>query len=101
MRLERACDFQDKHRCDHCNHTCAFGAIVREIRIRDRLICGLNDKELVRRILEQQFAQHLSLDRTLQICAAHESSKETESKLETNQQQSCVAAVAKSSFKKS
>ena len=67
-QIDRACDFQDEHRCQHCNHRCGFGAQIRETRLRDRLICGLKDKELVRRILEKQFDNHqgLTLD---QVCS--------------------------------
>ena len=67
-QIDRACDFQDEHRCQHCNHRCGFGAQIRETCLRDRLICGLKDKELVRRILEKQFDNHqgLTLD---QVCS--------------------------------
>ena len=80
--IERACDFQDEHCCSHCNRVCASGLAVREVRPRDRLICGLSDKELVCQILEQQFSNDLSLDKVLQLCATHESSKETGVKLD-------------------
>ena len=84
-QIDRACDFQDEHRCQHCNHRCGFGAQIRETRLRDRLICGLKDKELVRRILEKQFDNHqgLTLDQVLQFCAAHESSMNPPKRLET------------------
>ena len=57
-QIDRACDFQDEHKCQHCNHRCGLGAHIRETRLRDRLICGLKDKELVHRILEKQFDNH-------------------------------------------
>ena len=95
-QIDRACDFQDEHRCQHCNHRCGFGAQIRETRLRDRLICGLNDKELMRRILEKQFDNHqgLKFDQVLQFCAAHESSKETGISLELHEDQPPHAATS-------
>ena len=102
-QIDRACDFQD----EHCNHRCGFGAQIWETRLRDRLICGLKDKELVRRILEKQFDNHqgLTLDQVLQFCAVHESSKETEISLELHEDQpphaaTSVAAMTKSTNKR-
>ncbi|UYV71250.1 PKN2 [Cordylochernes scorpioides] len=48
-------------------------SLDRQLRIRDRLICGLFDKDLQRKVLAEQYNSDLSLDRVLSICIAHES----------------------------
>ena len=51
------------------------------MRSRDRLVCGLRCKEMQRRVCEEQFGGKLSLDRVLQLCAAFQSSRDTEQQL--------------------
>ncbi|UYV80277.1 HNRNPK, partial [Cordylochernes scorpioides] len=56
-----------------CGKTFALAGYQQQLRIRDRLICGLFDKELQRKVLAEQYNSDLSLDRVLSICLAHES----------------------------
>ncbi|UYV80583.1 K02A2.6-like, partial [Cordylochernes scorpioides] len=56
-----------------CGKTFALAGYQQQLRIRDRLICGLFDKDLQRKVLAEQYNSDLSLDRVLSICIAHES----------------------------
>ncbi|UYV80134.1 hypothetical protein LAZ67_18001802, partial [Cordylochernes scorpioides] len=56
-----------------CGKTFALAGYQQQLRIRDRLICGLFDKDLQRKVLAEQYNSDLSLDRVLSICLAHES----------------------------
>ncbi|UYV73839.1 hypothetical protein LAZ67_11001072 [Cordylochernes scorpioides] len=56
-----------------CGQTFALAGYQQQLRIRDRLICGLFDKDLQRKVLAEQYNSDLSLDRVLSICIAHES----------------------------
>ena len=53
------------------------GGRLKERRFRDRLIFGLRDPGMQRKVLLEDFGQNLTLDRVLQIGLAHESSKDT------------------------
>ena len=77
-RLENSCAFEDDHICTRCNRQYSYRSQFRDIRLRDRLICGLRDSHLVRRILEQHYDNNLSLERVLHMCAAHESAANTQ-----------------------
>ena len=80
-RIHNACDFEDEHGCTSCGQACSHGVVIANTRLRDRLICGLFDKGMQRRVLEEQYDTSLSLERVLQVCSAYESSKNTESTL--------------------
>ncbi|UYV75083.1 K02A2.6-like, partial [Cordylochernes scorpioides] len=56
-----------------CGKTFALAGYQQQLRNRDRLICGLFDKDLQRKVLAEQYNSDLSLDRVLSICIAHES----------------------------
>ena len=115
-QIDAAYDFPMELTCDTCGQRCGHAAEFREMRLRDRLVCGLRCKEMQRRVCEEQFGGKLSLDRVLQLCAAFQSSRDTEQQLSGT---SChtlglessfdpsaaensveVAAVSKSTYKK-
>ena len=79
--IHNACDFEDGPGCTSCGQACSHGVVIANTRLRDRLICGLFDKGMQRRVLEEQYDTSLSLERVLQVCSAYESSKNTESTL--------------------
>ncbi|UYV68051.1 HNRNPK [Cordylochernes scorpioides] len=56
-----------------CGKTFALAGYQQQLRIRDRLICGLFDKDLQRKVLAEQYNSDLSMDLVLSICIAHES----------------------------
>ena len=60
--------------CTSCGHACRHGAHYRDTRIRDRLICGLVDPEMQRRVLQEPFDAQLCLEKVIRICKAYESS---------------------------
>ena len=95
--LENSCAFEDDHICTRCNRQCSYRSQFRDIRLRDRLICGLRDSHLVRRILEQHYDNNLSLERVLQMCAAHESAANTQCDLHGSP---AMAMAVKSSYRK-
>ncbi|CAG9815511.1 unnamed protein product [Phaedon cochleariae] len=84
--LDDACDHDAEFKCKTCNDPChtecnkcsiAFPLTshLQEIRIRDRLICGLIDKDMQRRVLTEQYTSEITLDHVLSICTAVENSK--------------------------
>ena len=90
-RIEAACRFASNLLCGHCGRHCTHAAEVRATRLRDRLICGLRDKGMQRRVIEEQYDNNLTLTRVLQICSAYESSQETGEKLDTSKRPSSAA----------
>ena len=79
VRIHNRCGFDDEEedRCLQCGHSCGHTNRLRERRIRDRLIFGLRDSSMQRRVLLEDFGKNLTLDRVLQVCKAHESSTDT------------------------
>ncbi|UYV80904.1 K02A2.6-like [Cordylochernes scorpioides] len=84
--LDDSCAYELDFKCSTCGDPCittctkracgktfALAGYQQQLRIRDRLICGLFDKDLQRKVLAEQYNSDLSLDRVLSICIAHES----------------------------
>ena len=79
IRIDNRCAYEDDIQicCTQCGHAGDRSGRLKERRIRDRLIFGLRDPGMQRRVLLEYFGQNLTLDRVLQICKAHESSTDT------------------------
>ncbi|CAL8106515.1 unnamed protein product [Orchesella dallaii] len=115
--LDDACSFEDDIRCTTCYGECdtvcsdlncaqplTLTKNLQEVRIRDRLICGLRDKEMQRKVLAEQYSSILTLERVLSICVAVENSYTTGATLSATPasppQDVNAASKPKSSFKK-
>ncbi|CAL8135979.1 unnamed protein product [Orchesella dallaii] len=84
--LDDACSHEGELRCCRCltgpvlESLCACGEVfdlekqMQEIRIRDRFICGLRDKDMLRRVLAEHYGAVLTMEKVLSICTAVESS---------------------------
>ena len=83
-----------------CGHTCGHGAHIRDTRLRDRLVCGLRDKEMQRRVFMENYEEQLTLTRTLQVCKAFESSRNTEKLLTTESSRVCQVSRRKSTYQR-
>ncbi|XP_065196416.1 uncharacterized protein LOC135827906 [Sycon ciliatum] len=99
-QLHDACSYPDSLQCGRCGSLCGHEAQLRETRLRDRLICGLRDRAMQRRVLEEEYASELSLDRVMQICSAYESATDTESGLGEQLPDLALAAATKSTYKR-
>ena len=67
--LDNLGDYDDSQLvCPDCHRPCHHGTTYRDGRIRERLICGLWDKEMQRKVLGEQFDNQLSLDKVIRIC---------------------------------
>ena len=97
VRIDRACAYEELTLCVHCRQPCGHAATLRDARIRDRLINGL-DKKMQQRVLEEDFNDRLDLDRVVKICRSLESSKETESQLTSEYR--ALNAARRSAYKK-
>ncbi|ODN00004.1 Transposon Tf2-6 polyprotein [Orchesella cincta] len=70
--LDDACSHEGELQCAKCSITPEL--VDADIRIRDRFICGLRDKEMQRRVLAEQYGSVLTMDKVLSLCTAVESS---------------------------
>ena len=79
VHIENRCAYKDDIQtcCTQCGHAGDHSGRLKECRIHDRLIFGLRDPGMQRRVLLEDFGQNLTLDHVLQICKAHESSADT------------------------
>lgn len=84
-RIYESCAFDEEFACTSCGHkelTCPNcgedPGIIRRLkdeRLRDRLVTGINDNEAKNECLKEVFAE-LTLDKTREICIREEASKE-------------------------
>ena len=101
VRINDRCAYEDDHLCQNCGQQCGNAARAKELRLRDRLICGLRDSDLQQRILIEDYDSALTLTKALQICKAYESSKATEAGLSSADPLPGAAyAVRRSSYKR-
>ena len=61
-----------------CMNPCGLGGHFRETRLGYRLICGLRDKELRRRILQETYNEELTLTKVVTFCQAAEMSEQSD-----------------------
>ena len=80
IRIDSACAYsgEDELLCMSCMKPCGQGGQFRETRLRDRLICGLRDKELRRRILQETYNEELKLTKEVTFCQAAEMSEQSD-----------------------
>ena len=81
--LHDRCAFDDdaKGRCDNCGHSFNHSSHLRDLCLQDQVVRGLSDVGMQRRVLMEEYDQHLTLHRTLQICQGNEASRVTEQAL--------------------
>lgn len=84
--------------CMNCEALIPLADLQREIRIRDRIICGLQSEVIRKEVLKVPLKQ-LTLQKVLEICEAEESSEYTEANL-YGKVPAHGLHVAKSSYKK-
>ena len=99
-QLHDACSYPDSLQCGRCGSLCGHEAQLRETRLRDRLVCGLRDRAMQRRVLGEEYGSDLSLHRVMQICSAYESSTDTEYGLGEQLPDLALAAATKSTYKR-
>jgi len=75
--IDDSCDYEGDPKCRRCDESCGHAQVVREERLRDRLVCGIRNKDIQSKVLEVKFAD-LTLERVLEICRALEASKQTQ-----------------------
>ena len=102
VRIHNRCGFDDEEEdsCLQCGHSCGHTNRLRERRVRDRLIFGLRDSSMQRRVLLEDFGKNLTLDRVLQVCKAHESSTDTGHALSSQDPSAHLLAARQSSYKR-
>ena len=70
-----------KTTCHSCHQPAILTARLRAVRLRDRLICRLRNRDMQHRVLMETYDTDLTLDRVVQLCRAYETSKEIEAQL--------------------
>ncbi len=81
MDIHGDCDFGEVLECRACHADSGLATVVRDERIRDRIICGLRDPTTQEKILAEEFAT-LTLGGVLNRARAEESAKNTRAQLE-------------------
>ena len=78
VRIDNRCAYVDVQTgCTRCGHAGDHSGRLKQRRIRDRLIFGLRDPGMQRRVLLEDFGQNLTVDRVLQRCKTHKSLTDT------------------------
>ena len=85
--------------CPGCRQPCQHGASYRDGRIRDRLICGLWDKDMQKQVLREPFDSQLSLDKVIRICKSFEAATLTNEALAQEDVPRLAAFRKRSSYK--
>ena len=85
--------------CPGCQRPCHHGASYRDGRIRDRLICGLWDKDMQKQVLREPFDSQLSLDKVIRICKSFEAATLTKEALAQEDVPRLAAFRKRSSYK--
>ena len=98
VQIDDRCTHEDMT-CHSCRQPAGLTAELRAVRLRDRLICGLRNRDMQHRVLMETYDTDLTLDRVVQLCRAYETSKETEAQLNpTNDQDFTLSRL--SNYKK-
>jgi len=86
--------------CPSCTSICNVPAALQELRIRDRLICGLRNKEMQRKVLAESYSSTLTLEKVLSICIAIENSNSVGDSLSAAPAPTEALAASKSTYKR-
>jgi len=78
--IDNDCDFEEKLVCRTCNEDSQLAAVVRDERLRDRVICGLENESIRQKILAEDFSK-LTLTDVLNRGRNEESALSTSSML--------------------
>jgi len=108
--IDGVCAYDDLINCTKCDTNCSFvcdqckdktdpSTQLQNIRLRDRLICGLRDKEMQKKVLAEKYDKDLTLEKVLSICSAVEHSNKTGDLLGARAPE--INALKKSTYKKS